>query len=238
MSDEIQTSSADGVFTITVNRAAAGNRLTNPMAVALASALDHAGSARVIVLRANGPDFCLGREIEPPAAGAGVNALDVLRDDAGPIVALYEALRRREQPLIGLVAGKAWGIGLVLAAVCDLTIAAEESSFRLRELDRGIPPCIAMAPLLDRMPVKALAHLVYTAEEMNAAWALGVGLVSQVVAAQQLEEQGRIAAARLVGFPSESVKAVKQFLASAPGMNEPNAVLYGASLLGNVLGSR
>jgi enoyl-CoA hydratase/carnithine racemase len=238
MAPEIHSAADGGTFTITIDRPAASNRLTNPMAVALAAALDQAGDARVILLRATGPDFCLGRDIEPPAPGAGVNALDVVRDDAGPIIALYEALRRRHQPIVGLVAGRAWGIGLVLAAACDVTIAAQGSTFRLRELDRGIPPCIAMAPLLDRMPAKALAHLVYTADEMDGAWALGAGLVGEVVAPDQLEARVRAVAERLIGFPAEAVQAVKQFLASAPRQNEPNAVLYGASLLGNVLGSR
>ncbi len=238
MQDTIQFQKQDDIATITINRAEASNRLTNPMALALATALDRASGCRVILLRAAGSDFCLGREIEPPAPGAGVNALDVLRDDAGPIVALYAALRRCEQPIVGLVNGRAWGIGLVLAAVCDLTIAAEGSSFRLRELDRGIPPCIAMAPLLDRMPSKTIAHLVYTADEVDTQWALSAGVLSQVCAADQLEAQGRAAAERLIGFPSDAVKAVKQYLATAPRFNESNAVLYGASLLGNVLGSR
>jgi enoyl-CoA hydratase/carnithine racemase len=226
------------VATISLNRSDQGNRLTNEMALALASSLDAARDSRVIVLRAEGEDFCLGREMAPPAPGAGVNALDVLRDDAGPIVALYDAFRRCRQPVVCAVAGRAWGIGMVLAAVSDVTIAAANSTFRLRELERGIPPCIAMAPLLDRMPVKALAHLVLSADEMDAPTALATGVVSRVVAAGELQQATASLLERLLTFPDEAVRAVKLYLATAPRNNEANAIVHGASILGNVLGSR
>jgi enoyl-CoA hydratase/carnithine racemase len=238
MPDAIRSEREGEVVTLTIDRPDAGNRLTNPMLAGIVAALDAAADARVIVLRGAGADFCLGREIEPPAPGSGVNALDIMRDDAGPVIALYEALRRRRQPIVGLVHGRAWGLGLVLAAACDFTLAAEDCGFRLRELGRGIPPCIAMAPLLDRMPVKAIGTLVYSAEEAGATWAQQAGIVSQIVPAQHLGAQGRAAVERLLSFPDEAVRTVKQFLATAPRGNEVNAALYGASLLSNVLGSR
>ncbi|MGJ7530033.1 enoyl-CoA hydratase/isomerase family protein [Variovorax sp. GB1P17] len=226
------------VTIIRLQRPQANNRLTNPMALALAEALDAARESRVIVLSAEGADFCLGREMAPPPFGAGVNAADVLRDDAGPIQVLYEAFGRCRAPVLGLVAGRAWGIGLVLAARCDLTLCEEGSSFALRELERGIPPCIAMAPLLDRMPAKALAHLVFGAEPIGARDALAAGIVGRVVENGRLQAEGDALVQRLLSFPAPAVQAVKQYLATAPRHHEPNAVLYGAGLLANVLGSR
>ncbi len=228
----------DEVSTLRLQRPQAGNRLTNDMALALADALDAAHASRVIVLEAEGPDFCLGREMAPPAPGAGVNAADVLRDDAAPIQRLYEAFGRCRAPVLGLVAGRAWGIGMVLAARCDLTLCARDASFALRELERGIPPCIAMAPLLDRMPAKALAHLVFGAEPIDAEAALAAGIVGRVVDGGSLRAEGEALVRRLLSFPAPAVQAVKQFLASAPRHHEANAVLHGASLLANVLGSR
>jgi len=235
---EIGLSRDGAIATLTIDRVDAGNRLSNAMAGALAGALDAAADSRVIILRGQGPDFCLGRDIEPPPPGAGVRALDVLRDDAGPIVALYAALARRSQPIVGAVNGRAWGIGLVLAAMCDVTLVAQDSSFRLRELERGIPPCIAMAPLLGRIPDKALALLVYTAGEADAAWALAQGVASAVVAADALGQRAREAAEKIASFPPEAVDAVKRFMTNAPREDRAKAVQFGASLLANVLGSR
>ena len=238
MAEFFHSSQQGPVATLVLDRPADGNRLTNAMALSLASALDDARSSRVIVLRANGADFCVGRDMQPPAPGAGVTAMDVLRDDAAPVIALYDAFRRTAQPIVCAVAGRAWGIGMVLAALADLTLATTDSSYRLRELDRGIPPCIAMVPLLDRMPVKALAHLVLTAGEMDAATALATGVVSRLAAPDELDAALAETLERLLSFPDAAVRAVKQYLATAPRNNEAHAALYGASLLGNVLSSR
>ena len=234
----IGCSARDEVVTLQLQRPEAGNRLTNAMALALAHALEAARDSRVIVLRAEGADFCLGREMAPPPPGTGVNAADVLREDAGPIQALYEAFGRCRSPVLGLVAGRAWGIGLILAARCDLTLCAHDSSFALRELERGIPPCIAMAPLLDRMPAKALAHLVFGAEPISAGAALADGIVGRVVASDRLQAEGDALVQRLLSFPVPAVQAVKQFLTTAPRHHETNAAFYGAGLVANVLGSR
>jgi enoyl-CoA hydratase/carnithine racemase len=238
MPSHILSSREGRVATITIDRAGEGNRLSNVIAMDLIAALDSFQDCPVLVLRASGADFCLGRDMQPPAPGSNVSATDVLRDDAAPMLQMYEAFRRRKNPVIGLVNGKAWGIGMVLAAVCDLTLAASGSSFRLRELERGIPPCIAMAPLLDLIPSKALAYLVLSAEEMDAQTALMFGVVSTVVPQGELDARLASLVERLLSFPPEAVAAVKQYLANAPRHSAVGAESYGASLLANVLASR
>lgn len=238
MPQQVEFGVADGVATITLNRPEAGNRLTNAMAAAVAAALGQAQGARVVLLRGAGADFCIGRDMQPPPPGARVSPLDVMREDTGPMLEMFDAFRRVKAPVLGVVQGKAWGIGTVFAGLCDVTLAAAGTTFRLAELERGIPPCIAMSPLLDRMPKKALAYLVLSAEEMGADAALAAGLVSRVVAPQALEEAVQAFVRRLVGFRSETVEAVKVYLDSAPHFNEANAALYGSSMLCNVLASR
>jgi enoyl-CoA hydratase/carnithine racemase len=238
MSHQVEFAAADGVATITLNRPEAGNRLTNAMAAAVAGALREARESRVILLRGAGTDFCVGRDMQPPAPGAQVSPLDVIREDTGPMLELFDAFRRVRQPIVGVVQGKAWGIGTVFAGLCDITLVAAGSTFRLAELERGIPPCIAMSPLLDRMPKKVLAHLVLSAEEMGAYAALAAGLVSCVHAPDALEDAVKALVARLLSFRPETVEAVKLYLESAPHFNEANAALYGSSMLANVLASR
>jgi len=99
-----------------------------------------------------------------------------------------------------------------------------------------------MAPLLDRMPVKALAHLVFSTQEMNAATALTTGVVSQLVnqdaAGQLLTQEVAALTQMMLSFPDASIQAVKHYLKTAPRYHETNAAHYGASLLANVLSSR
>jgi enoyl-CoA hydratase/carnithine racemase len=238
MSQQVEFAATGGVATITLNRPEAGNRLTNAMAAALARALYEARASRVILLRGAGNDFCIGRDMQPPAPGARVSPMDVMRDDTGPMLELFDAFRRVKQPVVGAIQGKAWGIGTVFAGICDITLVATGSTFRLAELERGIPPCIALSPLLDRIPKKVLAYLVLSAEEMSAETALGAGLISRVIAPEALEAATHALVARLLSFRPETVEAVKLYLDSAPHFNEANAALYGSSMLSNVLASR
>ena len=95
-----------------------------------------------------------------------------------------------------------------------------------------------MSPLLDRMPKKALAYLVYSAEEMDAVTALQTGLISRVVDAAHVEDAAHVFIERLLSFRAGTVEAVKQYLDTAPHFSEANATHYGASMLSNVLASR
>jgi enoyl-CoA hydratase/carnithine racemase len=140
------------VATITLNRPDAGNRLTNAMAGLLGEALDQSRTARVILLRGVGADFCAGRDMQPPAPGSNVKPSDVMRDDAQPMLDLLARFRQCSQPVVCVAQGKAWGIGTVFAGIADVTFAATDATFRLGELERGIPPCLAMSVLLDCMP--------------------------------------------------------------------------------------
>ena len=230
---------ADGpVATITLNRPDAGNRLTNAMAGMLGAALEQSREARVIVLRGAGADFCAGRDMQPPAPGSNVKPADVMRDDAEPMLALLAIFRRCTQPIICVTQGKAWGIGSVFAGIADVTLATSDATFRLGELERGIPPCLAMSALLDAMPRKALGYLVYSAEPMPAEAALAAGLISAVVPADALEARLQAFIERLLSFPPTAVTAVKQYLASAPAGDAEAAGVLGASMLCNVLASR
>jgi enoyl-CoA hydratase/carnithine racemase len=208
------------------------------MAAALGTALDASAQSRVIVLRGAGNDFCIGRDMQPPAPGARVTANEVLQTDAQPMLALFDAFRRCRQPVLAVVRGKAWGIGTVFAALADVTYAAADATFRLGELERGIPPALALSALIDRMPPKAVAHLVYSAEPINAPAALAAGLLSRVVEPANLDEAVDAFVTRLLTFAPETVRAVKQYLATAPRFSEAEAAVYGSSLLANVLSSR
>jgi len=238
MSQQIGFAVAGEIATLTLQRPEAGNRLSNEMAASVVAALRQAEGSRLLLLRGAGTDFCLGRDMQPPPPGARVSPLDVMREDAGPMIEMFDAFRHFQPPVVGVIQGRAWGIGTVFAGICDVTFAAAGSTFRLAELERGIPPCIAMSPLLDRMPKKALAHLVLSAEEMSAEAALVAGLISRVVAADQLGAAVQAFVERLLTFRPEAVAAVKQYLDSAPHFNEANAALYGGNLLSNILASR
>ena len=124
------------------------------------------------------------------------------------------------------------------APMADMVVASEDAQFRLRELERGIPPCLAMAPLLDRMPRLALSHLVLTAGQVDAVRAWSWGLVGEICPAQQLIERTQTLTSRVLQFNDTAVLTVKRYLAHAPGHDVGAAARLGAQLLAQALSKR
>ncbi len=236
MSELILCEKKGAVTTIILNRPDIGNLMTNEMAVVLAGMLDSAADSHVVVLRGAGKDFCLGRDLTAPASPP--TALDVRHSNTEPVLKLYRAFRHVSAPVVGLVTGGAIGLGCALAAACDITLASDDARFQLPEMDHGIPPCLAMSALINRVPLKAIAHLVYSTEVLIAAEALALGLVSKVYPARELHTNAGSFIDSLVGRPLPAVRAVKEYLRSAPAMDPQGMADFASNLLANVMSSR
>jgi 2-(1,2-epoxy-1,2-dihydrophenyl)acetyl-CoA isomerase len=186
------------VATLTLDRPAALNALTVPVKVALREALESlAGdpSVRAVILTGAGRAFCAGQDLaereQPDAAPLDVE----VRERYNPII---RALRSMGQPVIAAVNGIAAGAGASLALACDLRIAAEEARFVLAFGRIGLVPDSGATWFLPRLvgPAKA-AELALLGDEVDAAEALRLGLVSQVVPGDQLMTEARAMADRL-----------------------------------------
>jgi enoyl-CoA hydratase len=176
-----------------------------------------AKESRLILFKGAGDDFCLGRE----AMGQPSPVLEAyaLRERSETIFNLYGAFRNSKAPIIGVVQGRAAGLGCALAALCDITLASEKARFQLPELGHNIMPTIAMSALIDRVPRKAVTYLVYSTEEIDADKAFAIGLVSNVVPASDLEAAVSGLVDRLKKAPLAALLAVKEYARSAFGMS-------------------
>src|SRR5215470_18565091 len=194
MAEPVLVEKLGDVTAITLNRPEAGNRQNDVTWAEVTKMLDAAAQdSRVILFKGAGDDFCLGRE----AMGQPGPVLEAygVRDRSETIFNLYGAFRNSKVPIVGVVQGRAVGLGCALAALCDITIASDRARFQLPEMSHRIMPTMAMSALVDRVPRKAAIYLVYSTQEIDAHKALMFGLVSDVVTAHELE--GAVAA--LVG---------------------------------------
>lgn len=231
MSDIIKTLSAGAVATITIDRGAEGNALTIDMVRGLAAAFREAGNsdAKVIVLRAAGKEFCLGRD--PKGGAPSPTALAMRSNLITPILDVYDAISNAPQPVVCAVQGHAFGFGCALATACDITLAADVARFRLPELEKNLPPTLAISAMMKQAPRKALTWLVYSMEEIDAGSALALGIVSHVVTANELEAATEKIVTALTSRSREALVAVKDYLRVAPGMDGRAA----SELAGNIL---
>ena len=231
----IKSAIAGAVATLTIDRPAEGNTLTIEMLGELSAAIRAAGAsdAKAIVLRANGEDFCRGRAPGAPSP----TALKMRANVCDPILDVYEAIAGVRQPIIAVVQGKAHGFGAAMAGACDLTIAADNARFRLPEMEKNLPPTLAISALMARVPRKALTYMVYAMAEIDAPTALQLGFVSAVVPLGEIEGALEKLLAGMTVRSPESLIAVKDFFRVAPQMEPRGAADYGANLLAAVLSS-
>jgi enoyl-CoA hydratase len=230
------TSSRDGaVATVAFDNAAQGNLLTVEDLRELAAAIRTAGAidAKVIVLRSAGADFCRGRAPGAPSP----TAMKMRANVCEPILEVYDAIAGIRQPVVARVQGAALGFGAAMAGACDLTIAADNARFQLPEMARDLPPTLAISALMARVPRKALTHLVYSMEEIDAATALQLGVVSQVVPLVDLDGALAKLLATMTARSPEALVAVKDFFRAAPYMDPRGTADYAGNLLAAVLSS-
>jgi enoyl-CoA hydratase len=231
------TSTREGaVVTITLDRAKEGNLLPVDGVRELAAAFRAASAtdAKVIVLRGNGADFCRGRGGGGPPSPT---AMKMRANVCEPILDAYEAMSSAHQPIVGVVQGGAHGFGCAIASVCDITIAHDTARFKLPEMEKDLPPTLAMSAVMPRVPRKVLAWMVYSMDELDARSAHQVGIVSKVAPSAQVEGEVAKLLATMTARSPEALVAVKDFLRSAPHMEPRGMADYGANLLAAVLSS-
>ena len=235
MSNEVIRETNGSVVTFTINRGDDGNRVSDPMADALADMIaDASKTAQVIVLKAAGPDFCVGRAQMGRPAGGGAppappEALD-LRDSNEVIFKAYNAFRNSRAPVVAVVQGKALGFGCALAAAADVTIAADNAQFQLPEMGHNIMPTMAMSSMVDRTLRKAIMYLTWSTELIDAQTAMTYGIVSRVVPAAQLNAKADALVATMAKAPAAATYAVKEFARSAMTMDIAAANDYARNL--------
>jgi len=231
MSNEILTVRKGPVLEVTLNRPQIGNAASDAMAVELAKLLLGAGeSADIVVLRGAGEDFCVGRETmgkRPP--GAPPEAFELRRRN-DVVFNCYGAFRRCEIPVIGVVRGRAFGFGCAIAAVCDITLAADTAKFQVPEMAHNIMPTMVMSALVDRVPRKALTYLVWSTAVVSAQRAREAGIVSEVFPAAELDAAVEALCKQIMQAPRPARVGCKDYARAALDMDVTGAVEYARSI--------
>src|SRR5690349_24288850 len=210
MAEPVMMTREGDIVTILLNRPESGNRQTDATWAKVTDMFDAgAKESRLIIFKGAGDDFCLGRE----AMGQATPVLEAyaVRERSETIFNLYGAFRNAKVPVIGVVQGRAVGLGCALAALCDITIASDRATFQFPEMAHRIMPTIAMSALVDRLPRKAATYMIYSTDEIGADHALAIGLVSKVVGAAQLDAETSSLVDRLKTTPLPALLAVKEY---------------------------
>ena len=169
---------------LTLHRPAQRTSLSPELLLALRAALQRADrdpEARVICLTGTGDRaFCSGADLGA-AASAAQGGLLAAHEGRRAYAGLLLELSRLGKLVVARVNGAALAGGLGLLCACDFAIAADDARFGTPEIDLGLFPYMALAPLLRTVGRRAALELVFTARKLDAHEARAIGLVNRVV---------------------------------------------------------
>lgn len=220
---EVTLDVSAGIATITLNRPDAGNALTGSQREAIIGWLDRFNedpTVRCVVLTATGRFFCTGADLRnsapPPARPDDVPDKlvgDVRRAMLRGAIRLIHAILDCEKPVVAAVNGTAAGIGAHLAFACDIVIATEQAKFIEVFARRGLAVDGLGTWLLPRLVGLARAReLVLLAEDVTAARAAEIGLITRCVPAEDFASTVADIARRLADGPTRAHAANKWLL--------------------------
>ncbi|HEY2479954.1 MAG TPA: enoyl-CoA hydratase-related protein [Solirubrobacterales bacterium] len=206
--------------TLTLNRPDSFNAMSPEMIGELVAAmawLADEGDFRALIVTGAGAAFCAGGDVSWFRKGIEDDDLDISANVRRGADALHQAiidLRRIEQPVIAAVNGPAAGAGFSLALACDLRIAADGAFFAPAYGRIGASPDGGMTYFLPRVlgPARAL-ELLLEDPNLEADAALEMGLVTEVVPADDLMPHARDRAAKLAKMSPHYVKMAKRLVA-------------------------
>jgi methylglutaconyl-CoA hydratase len=194
----------DGVARITLTRVEVHNAFNDELIAQLTSTLESLEEderVRVVVLAAKGRSFSAGADLNWMKAMAGYAESENLEDARG-LADLMRTLSELSKPTLALVQGAAFGGGVGLVACCDIAIASEDASFCLSEVRLGLIPSVISPYVIAAMGQRAARRYFLTAERFAAGEAYRLGLVHEVVPAEDLETRGqRLCQVLLAGGP-------------------------------------
>lgn len=218
---------------ITLNKSKEGNLLNNKSMEALFKAFTSAVSntdVRVIILRSNGSNFCLGMDLVMLQSIEGDKK--TAKDTIFLYVKLLSFIHASCKPVLCLINGavKAGGVGLVGA--CDIVIASEISTFELSEVFFGLIPANVLPFIYSfKMSPQNVKYLMLTAKKISAKESHRLNLVDEVFKEEDMEKGIKSVIKNLFRASPDALASAKQFTHSLFGEKMENSTVMAKEIL-------
>ncbi|WP_299666025.1 crotonase/enoyl-CoA hydratase family protein [uncultured Ruegeria sp.] len=212
-----------GVATLTLNRPEKHNALSAQMINELTQAagqLARDESVRVVVLTASGKSFCAGGDLGWMQAQMAADP-ETRFVEARKLAEMLNALNTSPKPLIGALQGNAFGGGVGMASVCDVTIGVESLKMGLTETRLGLIPATIGPYVIARMGEARARRVFMSARLFDAAEAVELGLLARVVPADALADAVEAEVHPYLSCAPGAVSSAKQLVQSlGPGIDD------------------
>lgn len=202
----------DGIAHIIINRPEKRNALNRAARLEMVKALEDAerdSSVKVLVLSgAGGKSFMAGSDLTELSKFAPLEMEEFTSSLGGRF---YTRFEQSDKPVIAMIDGLCLGGGLELALACDIRIASESSRFGQPEMLLGIIPGSGGTQRLPRLVgIGKAKELILTGTTIDAAEALRIGMVNEVVSREKLDEAVMTMAKRITKQSPLALKWAKK----------------------------
>ena len=221
MITELLETVSDGIAVLTMNRPDRLNALSGPMLSAMLEALMRLAddsAVGVVVLTGAGRGFCAGGDVKAMAEGKefGGTTMEEKAQQLRSAMETSRLLHEMPKPTIAMVRGAAAGAGLSLALACDLRVASDNARFGTAFARVGYSGDFGGSYYLTQLVGTAKAReLYYTADLLDAAQALALGMVNRVVPDASLEQETMALAAKIANGPRVALRYMKRNMNAA-----------------------
>jgi len=185
----VRTEIAGAIATLTLARPALHNAFDDVLIAKLGEEIGALGSredVRVVVLTGDGASFSAGADLNWMRRMAQATEAQNRADSEG-LAALMRSLYFLPQTTIARVNGAAFGGGVGLISCCDIAIGVDGAKFGLTEVKLGLVPAVISPYVIAAIGARQALKLFQTAEIFDAATALRIGLLHEMVSADGLD---------------------------------------------------
>jgi enoyl-CoA hydratase len=202
----------DSVGLIKMNRPDAMNALNSETLQELRGAISQlkdSDDVKVIIITGEGKAFVAGADIAEMKDMSGDKAKEFSRTGQK----VFSKIAKIKKPVIAAINGFALGGGCELALACDIRIASEKAKLGQPEVNLGVIPGFAGTQRLSRLVGTAKAkEIIFTGDMVDAPTALSIGLINQVVPAEQLMDTCMELASKIASKGPMAVKLAKKVI--------------------------
>lgn len=226
----VRVSRSEGVGRVTLARPEKKNALDRQMADEIVQALEALvgdPETRVVVIDAEGDDFCAGADLDALESLIGADR-EAQLEDARALGRVFTSIRQLPIPVVAAVRGRALAGGAGLATACDLVLAHPDATFAYPEVRIGFVPAMVMTILRRIVPERQAFDLAITGRSVSAAEAEKLGLVSRVLAGDVFGTRVDEICRGIAKSPPEAVRRTKKLFYELEGRPFESGIAHGA----------
>ena len=201
---------AEGVLTITLNRADKYNSFVREMALAMQGALEDADAnpeVRCIVITGVGKAFCAGQDLAEAIDPEGPELTKIVSEHYNPIIKL---IRKVGKPIVAAVNGVAAGAGANIALACDIVVATESATFIQAFSKIGLIPDSGGTFTLPRLiGFQKASALMMLGDKVSAREAEAMNMIYRAIPDADFEAEVKRLAATLAAMPTKGLALTK-----------------------------